>query len=177
MNHTELNDLLTAYEVDVRFPDVSGIEQLDMLLNRSALADAERSNLLTVEQRTRLAEADRILAAQAVRFHRPSSASPTWRPGVSKSMRRPRTWWWIWTWWRSCRRRRKRSWYRWPCEEFLGERRTDLRFTLSVHRMMGTSSRFSCHQPRLSTKNASWLKAMLQTWLLGLPPGLRTRNS
>lgn len=39
MNHTELNDLLTAYEVDVRFPDVSGMEHLDMLLTRSALAE------------------------------------------------------------------------------------------------------------------------------------------
>ena len=26
MNHSEINDLLTAYEVDVRFPDVSGME-------------------------------------------------------------------------------------------------------------------------------------------------------
>ncbi len=69
MNHTEINDLLTAYEVDVRFPDVSGMEHLDMLLNRSELARVERSHLLTVEQTRRLAEADRILASQAGRFY------------------------------------------------------------------------------------------------------------
>ncbi len=45
MNHKEINDLLTAYEVDVRFPDVSGMEHLDMLLNRSELARVERSHL------------------------------------------------------------------------------------------------------------------------------------
>ena len=94
MNHTELNDLLTAYEVDVRFPDVSGMEHLDMLLNRSALAEAERTRLLTVEQHTRLAEADRILAAQAVRFHQAIQRIAdleTWR---HQEQAPPEHWWW-----------------------------------------------------------------------------------
>ena len=69
MSHTELNDLLTAYEIDVRFPDVSGMEHLDMLLTRSVLAEFERNRPLTVEQCARLAEADRTLAVQTVRFH------------------------------------------------------------------------------------------------------------
>ena len=94
MNHTELNDLLTAYEVDVRFPDVSGMEHLDMLLNRSALAEAERSNLLTVEQRTRLAEADRILAAQAVRFHQAIQRIADLEAWRQQEQAPPEHWWW-----------------------------------------------------------------------------------
>ena len=33
----ELEKLLSAYEVDVQFPDVSGFEHLDMLLTRSKI--------------------------------------------------------------------------------------------------------------------------------------------
>ena len=94
MNHSELNDLLTAYEVDVRFPDVSGMEHLDMLLMRSELAKVERSGLLTVEQARRLAEADRILAAQAGRFYqavRRIADMEAWRQQEGAS---PHEWWW-----------------------------------------------------------------------------------
>lgn len=94
MNHTEINDLLTAYEVDVRFPDVSGMEHLDTLLIRSELAEAERSHALTVEQTRRLAEADRILAAQAGRFyaaiHRIADLA-AWRQQEDAP---PQEWWW-----------------------------------------------------------------------------------
>ena len=69
MNSSEINDLLTAYEMDVRFPDVSGMEHLDMLLARSELAMADHDDMLTTEQRVRLAEADRVLASQAGRFY------------------------------------------------------------------------------------------------------------
>lgn len=94
MNHTELNELVTAYEVDVRFTDVSGMEHLNMLLNRSALAEAERHHLLTVEQRARLAEADRILATQAVRFYlaiQRIADLETWR---QQEQAPPEQWWW-----------------------------------------------------------------------------------
>ena len=59
--------LVAAYEVDVRFPDVSGIEHLDMLLTRSKIAKGER--YLTDEQRARLAKADQVLLQQAEGFY------------------------------------------------------------------------------------------------------------
>lgn len=94
MNHTEINSLLTAYEVDVRFPDVSGMEHLDMLLMRSELAKAEHNHALTVEQTRRLAEADRILASQAGRFYqaiRRIADLEAWRQQEGAS---PQEWWW-----------------------------------------------------------------------------------
>ena len=94
MNHTEINDLLTAYEVDVRFPDVSGMEHLDMLLMRSELAKAERSHTLTAEQAHRLAEADRILSSQAGRFYqaiRRIADLAAWRQQEGAP---PQEWWW-----------------------------------------------------------------------------------
>lgn len=93
-SHTQLNDLLTAYEVDVRFPDVSGMEHLDMLLIRSELATADRDHLLTIEQCARLAEADRILASQAGRFYkaiRRIADLEAWRRQESAP---PEHWWW-----------------------------------------------------------------------------------
>jgi hypothetical protein len=94
MKHSEINDLLTAYEVDVRFPDVSGMEHLDMLLVRSELAKAEHGSALTVEQTRRLAEADRILAGQAGRFYqaiRRIADLESWRQQEGSP---PQEWWW-----------------------------------------------------------------------------------
>ena len=64
---TNCAELIAAYEVDVRFPDVSGMEHLDMLLTRSEIARCEPH--LTAEQRTRLAEADKVLLQQARPFY------------------------------------------------------------------------------------------------------------
>ncbi|MCL4297555.1 MAG: hypothetical protein KJ077_17580 [Anaerolineae bacterium] len=64
---TDYAKLLSAYEVDVRFPDVSGLEHLEMLHTRSELAQG--MSHLTVEQYTRLVEADKILVQQARRFY------------------------------------------------------------------------------------------------------------
>lgn len=60
--------LIAAYEVDVRFSDVSGMEHLEMLARRSEIAEGEHE--LTEEQRGRLHTADRVLVQQARRFHR-----------------------------------------------------------------------------------------------------------
>ena len=94
MNHGEINDLLTAYEVDVRFPDVSGMEHLDMLLVRSELARAERDGALTVEQTRRLAEADRILASQAGRFYRAIRRIADLEAWRQQEDALPQEWWW-----------------------------------------------------------------------------------
>lgn len=47
MNPEKLASLLAAYETDVRFPDTSGIEHLDMLLSRTKLEN--NRELLTAE--------------------------------------------------------------------------------------------------------------------------------
>ena len=59
-------ELIAAYEVDVRFPDVSGMEHLEMLARRSRIAEVEQD--LTEEQGVRLEEADKLLLQQAWRF-------------------------------------------------------------------------------------------------------------
>ena len=61
------NDLIHEYEVDVEFPDVSGIEHLDMFLTRSEIAAIEHE--LTEEQRQRLYHADQLLIEQAQQFY------------------------------------------------------------------------------------------------------------
>ena len=60
-------ELIAAYEIDVRFPDVSGIEHLDMLRVRSELAKYESE--LSVEEKMRLLEADRALLRQVRHFY------------------------------------------------------------------------------------------------------------
>jgi hypothetical protein len=89
---TEYTKLIAAYEVDVRFPDVSGMEHLDMLLTRSEIAGYESH--LTDEQRVRLAEADKILLQQAQRFYQAIQRIAdleTWRRDESVPITH---WWW-----------------------------------------------------------------------------------
>ena len=91
---TNTNDMITAFEVDVRFPDVSGMEHLDMLLNRSELAQAEHDGQLSNEQRVRLAEADRILLKQVERFYgsiKQIADLEAWRRQEDVP---PEHWWW-----------------------------------------------------------------------------------
>jgi hypothetical protein len=84
MSHEEIDRVLTAYETDVRFPEASGMELLDMLLKRSEIAQADREQLLTVEQRRRLAAADRVLALQARHFY----------ASIQHEGAPPGEWWW-----------------------------------------------------------------------------------
>jgi hypothetical protein len=63
----DYDGMIAAYEVDVRFPDVSGMEHLEMLLTRSRIAQVEAH--LTVEQHARLSEADRLLLRRAAAFY------------------------------------------------------------------------------------------------------------
>jgi hypothetical protein len=89
---TNYDALIAAYEVDVRFPDVSGMEHLDMLLTRSEIARVESS--LTTEQRHRLAEADKILFQQAKHFYQAIqhvANLANWRRDENVS---PTHWWW-----------------------------------------------------------------------------------
>ncbi len=65
MNYKEL---LAAYEADVQFPDVSGMEHLDMLMTRSEIAKYEAH--LSEKERQRLLKADQLLLQQAQTFYR-----------------------------------------------------------------------------------------------------------
>jgi hypothetical protein len=88
----ELETWLLAYETDVRFPDVSGMEHLDMLTTRSKIA--ERQNNLTNEQRLRLEEADRALLNQVAYFYQAIRAIADlaqWREQVQAPASH---WWW-----------------------------------------------------------------------------------
>lgn len=61
-----MNELLQAYVVDTQYPDVSGIEHLEMLRRRSELADLEHT--LSREERRQLAKADTRLLTHAAEF-------------------------------------------------------------------------------------------------------------
>ena len=56
-------ELITAYETDVQFADVSGMEHLDMLMTRSEIAQNELH--LSDEERERVLKADRQLLQRA----------------------------------------------------------------------------------------------------------------
>jgi hypothetical protein len=87
-----VNELLQAYVVDTRYPDVSGIEHLEMIKRRSELADLEHT--LSREERRQLAEADARLSTHASEFLAELSrfvdlAAERHRLGIP-----PSHWWW-----------------------------------------------------------------------------------
>ena len=61
-----MNELVEAYVVDTQFPDVSGIEHIQMLQRRSELAAMEQG--LSRRERRQLADADARLVAHASEF-------------------------------------------------------------------------------------------------------------
>lgn len=92
MDTSKLEPLLVAYETDVRFPDTSGMESFDMLLSRTKLENNRQ--LLTAEQKNRLAAADEQMARQLDVFYAAIAAVADlaeWREAISP----PAThWWW-----------------------------------------------------------------------------------
>ncbi|HOU12086.1 MAG TPA: hypothetical protein PKZ84_03145 [Anaerolineae bacterium] len=89
MNYDEL---VTAYETDVRFPEVSGMEHLDMLMTRSEIASIEPH--LSAALRERVLQADKQLMSRARQFYDAIQAIAdlaSWR----RSEFTPIThWWW-----------------------------------------------------------------------------------
>jgi hypothetical protein len=89
MNYDEL---ATAYETDVQFPEVSGMEHLDMLMTRSEIASIEPH--LSVALRDRVLQADKLLMSRARHLHDAIQAIAdlaSWR----RSEFTPIThWWW-----------------------------------------------------------------------------------
>ncbi|NOZ71535.1 MAG: hypothetical protein GXP38_06435 [Chloroflexi bacterium] len=88
----DIKGLLSAYEVDVRFPDVSGMEQLNMLQIRSELARLE--NELSREQREQLATADKILLRQADQFFESIQGIADLERWRREEKVPPEHWWW-----------------------------------------------------------------------------------
>ena len=87
-----LEKLITDYEVEVEFLDVSGMEQLQMLMRRSEIA--KNGLHLTGEQHQRLFNADKLLYQQAQQFYdaiqRVADLS-SWRHNQNVSVAH---WWW-----------------------------------------------------------------------------------
>lgn len=84
--------LLTAYEVGVQFPEVSGFEHLDTLLTRSKLADIESH--LSGQQAARLEEADQKMLQQTRTFSAAIARVTElerWREDENAP---PSHWWW-----------------------------------------------------------------------------------
>ena len=77
---TAIEKNLAAYEADVDFPAVSGMEHLQMLMTRSELHRVQGQ--LTAEQRTRLAVQTRACCSRRICSIRRSRPSPTWRVGA-----------------------------------------------------------------------------------------------
>ena len=89
---TNYDQLVAAYEVDVRFPDVSGMEHLEMLRTRSDIARGAPH--LTAEQRARLAEADKLLLQQAHRFYQAIQRIADLEAWRRQQETPPAHWWW-----------------------------------------------------------------------------------
>jgi hypothetical protein len=84
--------LLKQYVEDVRHPDVSGFELLDLLSTRSALVAGEMH--LSATERHRLEKADaRLLAAASIVLARLSEIAPL--PELRRRANVPPShWWW-----------------------------------------------------------------------------------
>ena len=89
---TQIELWLTQYETDVRFPDVSGMEHLDMLITRSNIA-ANR-DMLTSEQLNRLLVADEALYQNVERFTRAITVVGGLAEWRSARVISPEEWWW-----------------------------------------------------------------------------------
>lgn len=88
----QLESWLTQYETDVRFPDVSGMEHLDMFLTRSRIA-ADKDTL-TPDQTERLLNADQQLLHNAEQFYRAITAVADLAEWRVTSAASPEEWWW-----------------------------------------------------------------------------------
>ena len=87
-----IEQLVTAYEVGVQDPEVSGMEHLDMLLTRSQLA--RMVDQLSTLQKVRLAKADQTLTRQADKFYRSIARVADLKSWRDQENAPPSHWWW-----------------------------------------------------------------------------------
>lgn len=86
-------DLFESYETDIQFPDVSGMEHLDMLMTRSEIAKYEAH--FTEAEKERLRKADGILLQNARKFYSAITQVADlaiWRADGNVP---PSHWWWF----------------------------------------------------------------------------------
>ncbi|MEZ4705936.1 MAG: hypothetical protein R3A44_01945 [Caldilineaceae bacterium] len=83
---------LYAYEVDVTFPDVSGMEHIEMFYNRSELAEIESQ--LSLAQKVRLAKADQVLVRDAHLFLAALKQIVNLKKWREQDNASPDHWWW-----------------------------------------------------------------------------------
>lgn len=81
-----------AYEVDVTFPDVSGMEHIEMFYNRSSIAEIEDE--LTPEQKDRVKNADQILLRDAQMFVDALKQIVDLKKWREQDDAPPEHWWW-----------------------------------------------------------------------------------
>ena len=87
-----MNELLKSYLVDVDYPEVSGIEHLQMLKTRSKLATLADS--LSASEQQALANADHKLAMQADKFLVELSRFVDLAAERQRRQTNPDEWWW-----------------------------------------------------------------------------------
>lgn len=87
-----IEQLLSAYEVGVTDPEISGLEHLDMSLTRSALANV--ADQMSSVQKTRLSRADTQLAQHAVAFHRAIARVANLKSWREQENAPSEHWWW-----------------------------------------------------------------------------------
>jgi hypothetical protein len=87
-----MNKLVKDYAVDTQYPDVSGIEHLQMLETRSRLAEIEGT--LTAEERRVLETADQRLFAHAAEFLAEISRFADLAKERQRLQPPPEYWWW-----------------------------------------------------------------------------------
>ncbi len=83
---------LYAYEVDVQFPDVSGMEHIEMFYNRSEIAKIEHE--YSSEQKERLAKADHTLLQDAQLFTTALQQIVDLKRWREQDNAPPEQWWW-----------------------------------------------------------------------------------
>jgi hypothetical protein len=88
----QIEQWLTQYETDARFPDVSGMEHLDMLLTRSRIAVHQED--LSPEQHGRLLDAYPQLYYNAEAFYQAITRVADLTAWRNDSAASPEEWWW-----------------------------------------------------------------------------------
>jgi len=87
-----MNNLLNFYNISLDYPEVSGAEQLELLMIRDKIAKLETE--LTTEEKKMLSEADRKLISNATIIHQEVSDFINLSDYRKERAISPQKWWW-----------------------------------------------------------------------------------
>jgi len=87
-----MNKLLNIYRLSLDFPDVSGAEQLELLMIRDQIADLKIE--LNAEEQKILSEADRKLIDSAIKIYQELSHFIDLADYCKNHNILPQKWWW-----------------------------------------------------------------------------------